>query len=138
MNTIRFTVSGKPRGKGRPRFTTRGGFPRAYTPASTAEYERWIRTAFVLARGNADIGAKHHSAVRVSILAEFKPPKRGGPAPSTDPVPYLHKPDVDNVAKVVLDALNGDAWADDAQVYRVDVAKFYGAEDKLTVEIYYS
>lgn len=35
------------------------------------------------------------------------------------------KPDMDNVVKIVLDALNGFAWHDDAQVVDLSVMKVY-------------
>ena len=35
------------------------------------------------------------------------------------------KPDMDNVVKIVLDALNGFAWHDDAQVVDLSVSKIY-------------
>lgn len=37
--------------------------------------------------------------------------------------PDVYKPDADNVAKLVLDALNGVAWADDSQVMSLHVVK---------------
>lgn len=36
------------------------------------------------------------------------------------------KPDIDNLAKCVLDALNGIAYRDDNQVVRLESSKFYG------------
>jgi len=36
------------------------------------------------------------------------------------------KPDIDNVAKIALDALNGVAFEDDKQVYDLKVIKRYG------------
>lgn len=36
------------------------------------------------------------------------------------------KPDCDNIAKIVLDALNGLAYDDDSQVTDLEVHKFYG------------
>lgn len=44
---------------------------------------------------------------------------------------YRHtkKPDADNVLKAVLDALNGLAWVDDAQVFSATVRKFVCSGD---------
>ena len=39
MISIMFTVYGEPVAKGRPRFSTRGKFPIAYTPEKTKTYE---------------------------------------------------------------------------------------------------
>ena len=49
--------------------------------------------------------------------------------------PELPRQDVDNVAKAVLDALNGIAWVDDTQVQRLVVEKSYGTEGRTTVRI---
>lgn len=45
------------------------------------------------------------------------------------------KPDVDNIEKAVLDALNGIAYKDDARVHRTSGAKFYGAPPRLEITI---
>jgi Holliday junction resolvase RusA-like endonuclease len=49
--------------------------------------------------------------------------------------PEIPRQDVDNVAKAVLDALNGVAWVDDTQVRRLVVEKSYGTEGRTTVRI---
>jgi Holliday junction resolvase RusA-like endonuclease len=48
---------------------------------------------------------------------------------------HTAKPDADNIAKLVGDALNGIAWRDDAQIARATVEKFYGDEPRLAVRI---
>jgi Holliday junction resolvase RusA-like endonuclease len=45
------------------------------------------------------------------------------------------KPDADNVAKIVLDALNGSAFCDDAQVVHLQVLKRYAEEPGVKVRI---
>jgi Holliday junction resolvase RusA-like endonuclease len=45
------------------------------------------------------------------------------------------KPDLDNVAKGVLDAMNGVAYADDTQVVRLLVQKQYSLEPRLVVTV---
>lgn len=45
------------------------------------------------------------------------------------------KPDLDNVAKIVLDSLNGIAYADDKQIVELRVKKVYGSEPKVEVVI---
>lgn len=37
----------------------------------------------------------------------------------------LKKPDIDNVCKIILDALNGIAYHDDKQVVDLGIRKFY-------------
>ena len=48
---------------------------------------------------------------------------------------YTHRPDVDNLTKAVLDALNGLAYKDDAQVCSLNFDKYYGKEAKVIIEI---
>lgn len=45
------------------------------------------------------------------------------------------KPDCDNIAKAILDALNGVAYDDDKQVVRLHVEKEYGATGSVEVVI---
>jgi Holliday junction resolvase RusA-like endonuclease len=45
------------------------------------------------------------------------------------------KPDLDNVAKLILDALNGVAWHDDNQIARLTISKVYGKKPHTDVEI---
>ena len=46
------------------------------------------------------------------------------------------KPDIDNIAKAVLDALNGVAYGDDNQVTALEVSKHYAAEAHVDVIIF--
>lgn len=42
---IQFTVYGEPVAQGRPKFSTAGGFPRAYDPAKSRDYKDYVRLA---------------------------------------------------------------------------------------------
>lgn len=107
------------RGKARPRFGRFG----TYTPAETRNAERAVLAAFLAetGRGEADgpLFAAGPVAVEVAVLMPLpkSAPRREGSRP------YTSRPDADNVAKLVLDALNGHAWKDDAQVTDLHVVK---------------
>ncbi len=45
------------------------------------------------------------------------------------------KPDIDNIAKVVLDALNKIAFKDDNLVSRINVEKIYSEKPRIDVKI---
>lgn len=45
------------------------------------------------------------------------------------------KPDTDNIAKIVLDALNGLAYPDDKQVVELQVLKTYDLDGYVEVEL---
>lgn len=110
---VKFIVFGKPQGKARPRFTKNG---RVYTPRKTADYEKQIRNAYIQA---SDGFSFEELAVKTKIVAFMQKPKRNfSDYPAT-------KPDVDNISKIVLDALNGVAYRDDKQVVKCEIEKCY-------------
>jgi len=79
--------------------------------------------------------------VSVKITAYFKPNKSMSKKLREELVKnkigHTHKPDCDNIAKIILDALNGLAFKDDNQITELKVIKLYGNEDKVEVEIEY-
>ena len=46
------------------------------------------------------------------------------------------KPDLDNIAKIVLDSLNGLAYKDDSQVVSLKIEKYYADKPLVKVELY--
>lgn len=121
--TIKFTVPGAPVGKGRPRFTRSG---HAYTPEKTAAYEERVRLYWKVQSGNGFAGGVPLAA---SITAFFPLPKSlsAKKAAALDGTPHTKKSDADNVAKAVLDALNGFAYQDDSQIAFLSVRKYQTA-----------
>lgn len=97
---------------------------RMYTPDETLRAERAIALACSEAMAEAGIRPPAHGPHAPVILTvdAYRPlpesrPKRVRSEPDT------YKPDADNEAKLVMDALNGLAWADDAQVVDLHVRK---------------
>ena len=130
MRTI-LKIGGKPQGKARPRVTRRG----AYTPKKTKEYEAKIRAAW-----QEQAGATFEDRpVMVRIFAYFKPPKSASKVKRARMIageirPTM-KPDADNIAKAVCDALNGLAYKDDSQVVALAVFKRYEENERIEVII---
>mgnify|MGYP000721437011 CR=1 FL=1 len=129
-----FEVEGKPVGKGRPRFKRMGNFVQTYTPEKTAAYEKLVRLRFQNAGGVIT-----EKPVRIKIVACFAPPKstrkRDKAEMLANRILPVKKPDSDNIAKIILDALNKIAYIDDSQVIELVVKKRYSAEAKVTVHI---
>lgn len=129
-----FEIEGKPVGKGRPRFKRMGNFVQTYTPEKTAEYEKLVRMKFQNAGG-----AITDKPVRVGITAFFAPPKSTKKRDRIEMLANLilptKKPDCDNIAKIILDALNKIAYKDDAQVVDLSVKKIYSEFAKVSVHI---
>ena len=129
-----FEIEGKPVGKGRPRFKRMGNFVQTYTPEKTAEYEKLVRLRFQNAGGVIT-----DKPVRVEIAAFFAPPKstrkRDKAEMLANRIMPMKKPDVDNIAKIILDALNKIAYKDDSQVIELSVKKIYSDAAKVCVHI---
>ena len=129
---VTFTIAGEPVPQPRPRVSTRGGFARAYVPAQHPVHAyRQSLSAAARAAGLGETG----EPLNVVIDAVFVRPKshltKAGVKPTA---PRLPRPDVDNLAKAVLDALQ-DVIGDDTLVARLVVEKSYGQEARTTVRI---
>lgn len=136
---IKFTVPGQPQGKGRPRFTRTG---HTYTPDSTRAYETAVRTLYQEATRHQHKGPSEYmeGPVAVKIVACFPIPKRATKKQREDiyrcKLDPVKKPDVDNIAKAILDGLNGIAYSDDAQVCVLSVVKLYADDPHVTVLVH--
>jgi Holliday junction resolvase RusA-like endonuclease len=131
---VYFVIDGPAVGKGRPRVSTIAGRPRMYTPAKTVAWERLVTEAAASAMGSW-APSSHPWAVRIVIFAPIPASwskRRQEAAKRGDEVPG--KPDLDNVAKAVLDACNGVLYDDDKQVVQLRVEKAYCTDPR--TEIY--
>jgi Holliday junction resolvase RusA-like endonuclease len=134
---VRFEVSGKVRGQGRPRFAAVGGRGRAHKSDEDRAWEARIAAAYRRAAGDGLPPAAGPVRVRVDVWRALPPSRcRGGRAEEPD----TFKPDVDNVVKSVLDALSGRAWEDDRQVTFLTAEKHpreaRRAEDRMVVSVW--
>ena len=129
---ITFSVPGDPVPQPRPRVSTAGGFARAYVPAKHPVHAyRQAVAAAARAAGLTETG----EPLNVVIDAVFGRPKSHMTKRGVKPTaPTLPRPDVDNIGKAVLDALQ-DVIGDDTNVSRLVVEKSYGPEARTTVRI---
>jgi crossover junction endodeoxyribonuclease RusA len=104
-------IEGKPHPKERPRPNGRGG---VYTPERTKRAEAHIAAHW---DGPTFVGP-----VEVQLIFN-----QDGTAVIVTPLPLDMKSglrgDLDNLAKTVLDGLNGVAWGDDRQVLKITAVK---------------
>lgn len=128
---IEFTIPCAAIGKGRPRVTAHG----TYTPQKTRDYEQLVRLCFQ--RSRCKPVTDRGKALSVTITAIFRAPDSYSEKKKRELVgkPYTKKPDADNLAKAILDALNGVAYPDDAQIVKLTVRKRYGDADMVHVLI---
>ena len=132
---ITFTVPGAPQGKARPRVTRAG---HAYTPEKTKAYETVVRQCYL-----QNVGMRHFpdgTAICAHIYASYPVPKgtskKDRQAMLDGKILPTKKPDADNIAKIILDALNGYAYKDDSCVVRLTVSKHYGEEADVLVMLW--
>lgn len=134
-----FTLTITPVAKARPRFD--GIHHRTYTPAKTARYEADIARAARAKMRREGRKPFTGCAVRLSCVFRYKPPQRFADTAmrlAFARAGLVHKrsrPDIDNLVKAVLDALNGVAYTDDNIVADIHAKKQYSATDSVTVEI---
>lgn len=119
-----FSVPGKPKGKARARTKKNG---QTYTPKETVEYEDKVKAYYLESQPRQKFFNKEPLAV--GIYARFEIPKRTTKAEKLammrgDKSPTV-KPDADNIAKIICDALNGLAYGDDSQIVNLTVSKTY-------------
>lgn len=134
---IEFTVAGEPVAQGRPRFSTRGSFVKAYDPAKSKDYKAYVKLVAAAAMNERSLKPLD-GAIAVSIRAYVSVPKskkfrenalKGLERPTK-------KPDCDNIAKILLDAMTGIAYEDDKQIIRLVVEKFYDEVPRVEVTVF--
>lgn len=102
----------EPRGQERVRFTRTG---RAYTPAKTRQATDEIRTLWAEAGSPVVLG----EWFTAHIIATLTKPK-------TTKHPFPSRPDADNIAKLVMDALQGHAFPNDSRCWQITAVKQWG------------
>lgn len=120
MVEVSFTVPGTPVGKGRPRVTSHG----TYTPQKTRDYEQKIRLCW---ESQSGVVMPSRAPLMAEIRAYFPIPKSVSKRKRDDMEGAFHiaRPDCDNIAKAILDSLNGLAYHDDSAIQLGSVWKLY-------------
>lgn len=128
---VTFWLDGEPVAKARPRMTRSG---HVYTPDKTTKAENAIRRAWQEKRGEMIEGP-----VAVSIVFMLKMPVNWSKAKKLmaqdQEVLPCKKPDVDNLVKTVMDALNELAWNDDKQVVELSARKVYASNPGTVIRV---
>lgn len=139
MKSVSFHVPGKPQGKARARtfYNQNLGKHMSVTPESTVLYENLIKTMYI----REAKGCKFEKEVPVTlrIIARYTPAKSTSKKKMQQmlngEILPLKKPDMDNIVKVIADALNGVAYLDDSQIVLVKAKKVYSAIEGVDVAI---
>ncbi len=140
MKRAKFVVLGEPRGKQRPR-TVRNratGRTMTYTPEQTVIYENMVRYAYQQ-QCTAENSGMLEGQIEAEIAAYFPIPKSESKKRKLlmldEIIWHTKKPDADNIAKAVLDALNGVAYHDDTQIAKLTVEKKYSEQPRVVITL---
>ena len=118
MKDVYVTIPLEPKPKLRPRFSVVRGRVFTHTPYETKEFENKV-AALYLNKTKGGMFERHRPLqVKITFLMEIPKSFTKKKCADIECGLLLHtvKPDLDNLTKSVLDALNGIAWYDDAQI----------------------
>lgn len=129
-----FEVEGKIVGKERPRVNMYTGV--VYTPNKTKDYETYIQQSFKIKYPNCKMIT---GRVSIQVIAYLKIPtntnKKMMKAMLDDEISPTRKPDIDNITKSILDALNKYVIYDDNQVSKILIEKKFAENEKIYIKI---
>ena len=139
MKTLAFFVSGLPKGQPRVKAFARGKHAGVYDPGTADAWKGCVRAQFKDAA--YELGKPvYMGPVAVAMRFVMPRPKShyraNGQLKPNAPRYVTSKPDADNLAKAVLDALTDvSAWSDDSIVASLSVVKTYGSETGCEIQI---
>lgn len=137
MQSVHFTVPGRPQGKARAKTFHKKNFTTTVTPDNTVLYENFIKERYLQA--SQGVFLERGTPVALGIVVRFLPTKSTSKKKQAQmlegEILPLKKPDIDNIVKVICDALNGVAYHDDTQVVMVNVKKVYSAIEGVDVTV---
>jgi Holliday junction resolvase RusA-like endonuclease len=123
---VEFTIAGEPVAQGRPRFSNRGGFVKAYDPAKSRDAKQHVRYAAKEAmRDLTPLTGALHMRAEFGIMMPKSLERKRNPRPREWRV---KKPDLDNLLKLVKDACSGVVYLDDNTIVQVSARKIQCAQ----------
>ena len=130
-----FKIPGKIQAKQRPRFSRSGV---VYTPKETRMYENFVRECYFDYAGQYK-WEPYDGQIRAEVEVFIQVPKSDSKAKKQAKLigeirPTI-KPDCDNLAKSILDSLNGLAYQDDRQIIELSVKKFYAEQSEVKIRL---
>ncbi|MCI7208516.1 MAG: RusA family crossover junction endodeoxyribonuclease [Clostridium sp.] len=131
--TIEFIVQGKARAKSRPRFSRATG--RVYTTKEDKIYEQMVRDAYRGSESFLDSNAPLRAEIEVYHQVPKSYSKKKRERCLAGLIYPTVKPDLDNIAKVILDSNNKILYKDDSQIVELSIVKRYAEADYVKVKI---
>ncbi len=125
---IKFFIPGIPVAKGRPKFSTIGEIPRAYTPKKTRAWETYFEWRSKPYRPSEPL----EGPLEIHLVFSMPRPK----SLPKNVIHHIKKPDIDNMQKSVIDALENAAFfKNDSQFVYKTASKIYSYQPGVNVII---
>ena len=135
---IHFVIEGRPQPQGRPRAVRMGAGVRMYDPPKSKAYKQMVSArvrSYMKINGIQTIT----EPLAIHLNFYFTPPKSYSKkrirAIEAKEELFTKKPDLDNLAKSILDSCNNLLFKDDSQIVGLTIGKHYGHEDYVDVKV---
>ena len=135
---IHFVIEGRPQPQGRPRAVRMGAGVRMYDPPKSKAYKQMVSArvrSYMKINGIQTIT----EPLAIHLNFYFTPPKSYSKkrirAIEAKEELFTKKPDIDNLAKSILDSCNNLLFKDDSQIVGLTIGKHYGHEDYVDVKV---
>jgi len=136
INHRQFIVSGAVKGKARPRFRNYGKFVSTYTTKEDVNYENWVKQCYLEQyREEKPLEGSLRCNIYISMSIPKSTSKKKMLEMFNRDIRPSKKPDCDNIAKSICDALNKIAYNDDSQIVELLVVKTYGEIEQAKIVI---
>mgnify|MGYP003987240795 FL=1 len=123
MVKLLVSIPAEPIAQGRPRLSSRGGFARAYDPPKSRSWKAFVADYAERAMKKAGLETPMDGPIIVRIRFGFPLPKsqhRKTPKPM---MWHMKRPDLDNLYKGVIDAMEGIVYHRDSEIVKVIMDK---------------
>lgn len=130
--TISFRVYGIPQTKGSAKAFYRPGMRFPVVMNDNPRNKPWSQTVSAVAQQHRPSSGLWPGPVRVILLFYLPIPKS---LPKRRPFFMVKRPDIDKCTRSILDAIKGVIYRDDSQVVGLEVAKLYGLEPGVVVQV---
>ena len=137
---VEMTVFLEPVAQGRPRFSNRGRFVRAYDPKKSRDYKLYLREiAQDVYKERPDFIPFDEALILLVDVYRFIPKSFSKTKQEMALIGSLRpitKPDTDNYLKGIKDACNGVLWRDDSLIVSETCNKFYSDQPRIELRVW--
>lgn len=133
---ISFTIPGKVQAQERPRFSRRGKGVRTHDAPKSRNYKEFVSLIAMQNKPQEPL----QGALRLEVDIYVVPPKKYHTKPKQQLIACGElrpkaKPDIENLAKGIMDGCNKIIWQDDAQIVELVARKWYSMEPRAEIKV---